>query len=328
MRWLLCAAIAVVAGCDSPALVQMRNSLPTPDLMQSLAGSLTTASTPSQSGQSQQGLSAPQAGSYTLTVNVIHGVENIPVAVFTLLQSLAKNEPSSFDGTTARWGPADDDTKGTTWRATISRDDAVGFRYAVDEKPKGTDDSAFLSIISGSHQAFLDDNGNAMKGLGKGNLSVDFDAAHTLPGHDNTVGKTAYTYGRTQVEQPLGLGTTFRSVIFNDQPADARFDLDFTLNLQANGGGGMGVTVQQVAGFVTPAPTTESVVLHSLWGADGAGRADWVQTSHTLTAPSRGTECWDATHISVFEVVSDQPGQDHGSPAACELQAPVAVVAP
>jgi hypothetical protein len=321
MRWFLCAAVAVLAGCDSPALGELRNRLPTQDLMQSMAGSLTPASAAALSGQSQQGLSAPAADSYTLTVNVIQGVDNIPIAVFGLLQGLAKYEPTSFDGTTARWGPANDDKKGTTWRATLSRDDAVGLRYAIDVKPKGADDSAFLTIIGGNHQAFLDINGQALKGLGQGALSVDFDAAHTLPGHDDTVGKAAYTYGRTKGEQPLGVGAQFRSVIFKDQPADARFDLDFALNAQANGSGGMDVTVQQVG-------SVDSVDLHSLWKSDGAGRAQWVQTSQTLSAPSRGTECWDTTHTSVFENVSDHPEQDHGSPAACELQPPVAVVAP
>jgi hypothetical protein len=237
------------------------------------------------------------------------------------LGDLAQHEPSSFDGTTARWGPADDNSKGTTWRATLARDEALGLKYAVDEKPKGTDDSAFLTLIRGNHQALLDGSGQVLKGLGQGALSVDFDAAQTLPGHDATVGKAAYTYGRVQVGQPLAVGAKFQSVIFSDQPADARFDLDFALNAEPNGSGGMDVAVQKVS-------AVDHVEVHSLWKSDGAGIAQWVTTSAALSAPSRGVECWDTAHASAFESVSDHPEQDHGSPAACELQPPAEVVAP
>ena len=74
-------------------------------------------------------------------------------------------------------------------------------------------------MLSGMHTRALDAAGHPMTGFGSGNFVIDWDAADTLPQHDQNVGQIAFTYSRHSPTATVTNDVTFTNIQDNCDPS-------------------------------------------------------------------------------------------------------------
>ena len=107
-------------------------------------------------GTTRSALLGEQADSYTLTRAVTGIVNGATGAVLVLVKTIVSYPPTSVHGDTAVWGPHSEPLDKNAWRLTVTRVEKHVFSWALDGKPKAADDSAFVTILSGTHTRAVD----------------------------------------------------------------------------------------------------------------------------------------------------------------------------
>ena len=125
---------------------------------------------------------------------IVNGATGV---VLLLVKTIVSYPPTSVHGETAVWGPHSEPLDKNAWRLTVTRVEKHVFSWALDGKPKAADDTAFITILSGTHTRAVDGHDRPIENYGSGTFVVDWDAAQTLPDHDNAVGVATFTYSRT-----------------------------------------------------------------------------------------------------------------------------------
>jgi hypothetical protein len=223
-------------------------------------------------------------------------------------------------GDTAVWGPHAEPLSPNAWRLTVTRLDTDKFQYSLDGRPKKAPDSAFVTILSGTHTRAVNGAGLPVEGFGNGTFTLDWDTAQMLPEHDKNVGKATFTYARPS----LGAGVTI-DVDFKGVKDDTSGELhDATYKYSEKPGLGGDFQYMAVQDFEPKPGNTgtakEKLTVHSRWNQDGAGRAD-VQTSggdFGAVSPSV-SECWNDDFASVFKTnnILVVPALAWGSETGC-----------
>src|SRR6185312_9301059 len=164
---------------------------------------------------------------------------------------------------------------------------------------------------SGVHTRALDATGHPLRGFGSGNFVIDWDAAATLPQHDQNVGQMAFTYARQSPTATVTNDVAFTNIYDNCDPSTCTTHgqiFDAVYAYAATPGSGGDLQYGATENFVITTAANETLSLHSRWMETGAGRTDVQVTGGDVgTAVDTSSECWDANFSSVYSATSYAP---------------------
>jgi hypothetical protein len=320
---VLVAAAGGLAGCHVVDGSAFEGSTPTSETVALVVpggGTATATGALTDTGVRRSALLGEKADSYKFTVAISDLVNGATVAVLTLVHTVVEYPPTTVDGDTAVWGPYSEPLKANAWRLTVTRVEKHVFNWALDGKPKTADDSAFVTVLSGTHTRAVDQLNRAIRGFGSGNFSVDWNAAATLPDNDGNTGTATFTYSRLAPGAAVAVDVGFHGI--KDDKTGEIFDAVYHYASTPGAGGDLKYGANQDY-YPGPGPTgtaKEALALHSRWLETGAGRTDIQVSGGDLTA-SAGTqtasECWDTGFASVYKVVTYDTTQDWGAESSC-----------
>jgi hypothetical protein len=286
-------------------------------------GTTTATSALTDDGVRRSALLGDRADAYKLTVAITDLVNGATWTVLTLVATVVEYPPTSVKSDTAVWGPYSEPLKLNAWRLTVTRTAKHVFDWKLDGKPKTADDSAFVTVLSGTHTRAVDGNDRPIHGFGSGNFTIDWDAAATLPDNDGNVGQATFTYSRLAPASQVTVDVGFHGI--KDKDTGEIFDAVYHYLATPGAGGDLQYGANQDY-YPGPGPTgtaKEALALHSRWQESGTGRTDIQVSGGDLTTAGIGTatssECWDAGFASVYKVVSYDPTQSWGSEASCSF---------
>ena len=226
-------------------------------------------------------------------------------------------------GETAVWGPYTEPLKANAWRLTVTKVAKHQFAWHLDGKPKASDDSAFVVVLSGMHTRAVDSVGHLLHGFGSGAFSIDWDAAATLP--------DARRQRRRGVVHLLAAGipaatvaidVAFHGIMDKDRKGEI-FDAVYHYAATRGAGGDLQYGANQ-DDYPGPGPTgtaKETLALHSRWQETGAGRSDVRVTGGDLAISplvmATSSECWNRdSPRSTSSSLTTPPGAGAPSRAA------------
>jgi hypothetical protein len=283
-------------------------------------GGAQTGSLTAEGGARQSALLGQKAEYYVLTRTVTAVINGGTFAVLTLVKTIVGYPATSVSGDTAVWGPHTEPLSPNTWRLTVTRLEPHKFQYALDAKAKTADDSAFKTILAGTHTRAVTAGGLPIEGFGSGTFTADWDAAQTLPEHGPEVGKAMFTYSR----ESLGAKGTV-DVVFNgikEEKTGELFDAVYKFAETPGAGGDFqyGATQDYLPEPGNTGTAKEKLTIRSRWQQTGAGRSDVKLSGGDLAASGTvGTanECWDSNFGSVYKAQSWLPLGGWGTEGSC-----------
>jgi hypothetical protein len=298
----------VVTGCRR-ADDEFRGTVPTreavvlhvpgaPDDGQAAAGATTT--TPSTTGVVHSALLGQLADTYTVTRTATVLVNGGTWAVLTLVKTIVDFPATTVTADTAVWGPHTDALSRNTWRVTVTRLEPHKFHWLFEGRAKTATDADFVTVVSGTHTAAVDAHGDHLEGFGSGDFLIDWDAAATLPEHDQNAGKASFTYSRTTADAVVTVGVDFNGIKDDKgQPFNAVYRYTETPSA-----GGELQYAEDKDNYPDPGDTgsaTEHFTIRSRWQQDGEGRCDLEDSGGDLGAVvGHASECWDTNFLSVY----------------------------
>ncbi len=306
-RYIAAALTLMTAGCGVEKADGFRNGYPKADAVtMKLPGSTGALS----GDRTRQGLEGEKAGFYTLTRGVTYVVNGGGVLVLSLVKAIGEQTPTTVSEDKAVWGPHTDALSPNTYRFTVTKNKTDDYSYVLEARAKTEDDSKFRAILSGSHVV-------TGKDLGAGTFLLDFNAAATLPEHDDNVGSAEYTYSHKTADAPVKIDAVFRQVL--DRDSKKLLDVDYKYEALAGKGGNFEfkMTKDLAAGTAL-----ESSSVKSRWEQSGAGRSDAKVNGGNLTAEATFSECWDSNFASRYLAASFAPGSGWGAQTACAFSTP------
>jgi len=248
------------------------------------------------STQQQALLNAPSFW-YGTTVVVTKAVNGWTWFWLAFLDSIVDLPPTTVDATHAVWGPGGGPLDQQVYRFTVTKVGAA-YDYTFEAKDKHLDDSAWVTVISGTHTP-----GGAMY-QGEGTFTIDFDAAQKLPNHDASVGKAVFTYGR-KANLDVNVRLTCENCRDGNKTATSYYA--FAQAYQADG----------LFQFQYVNAQNESFAVESRWHQDGSGRSDVDSLNADGSVAGTINECWGTTFLSTYYKESWNPFSTYGDPASC-----------
>ena len=305
-------------------------STPTADNVALAVPASTQSALTAGDGTTRSALLGQQADSYTLTRGVTGIVNGATGVVLLLVKTIVSYPPTSVHGETAVWGPHSEPLDKNAWRLTVTRVEKHVFSWALDGKPKAADDTAFITILSGTHTRAVDGHDRPIENYGSGTFVVDWDAAQTLPDHDNAVGVATFTYSRTSPAAVTTIDVDFKG-IKDDPPSTELYNALYRYTATPGAGGELKYAAKRDY-YPDPHPSSsalEDFTIHSRWQETGTGRTDYqltggdVATAAGIMAPVTVSECWDVSFLSTYRNVSYDPSLNWGDEASCSFASAV-----
>ncbi|MES1210633.1 MAG: hypothetical protein ABUS79_32245, partial [Pseudomonadota bacterium] len=324
----LCGAVVGATGCGKADDGEFNGSVPTSATvaLEVPAPPPSSAAAASSSNVSVKGaaLQGKLASDYVLTRTVVVVVNTATAAVLDLVKDITDFPPTTVQGDTAVWGPGTDPLSANTYRLTVTKVAPHVFTYKLDGKGKTDPDTAFVTVLSGTHTRALDAAGHVEKGFGSGDFTLDFDAADTLPQHDDNVGKVAFQYSRLSPTAAVTIDVTFTGVQDHCDPLTCKTSgqiFDAVYAYSATPGSGGDLQYADAKNYVPTSSANETLSIHSRWLETGAGRTDMQVTGGDLgVTVNTSSECWDSNFASVYSFASYDPSNpmvDWGAEANC-----------
>lgn len=325
VRLALCGALLAAVGCGKADDSEFAGSTPTKETvaLELPASAASSAPAAHSSGLSVKGgaLLGDVAKDYVLTATVVGVVNGATAAILNLVRDITDLPPTTVSGDTAVWGPGTDPLSANTYRLTVTRTAPHQFTYVLDGKGKNDPDTAFVTVLSGTHARALDAAGDVMKGFGSGELTLDFDAAAKLPQHDNNVGQIVIDYARNSPTATVTINVTFTGVQDHCDPATCQtsgqlFDAVYAYTSTPGNGGDL--QYADVKDYVATTSAKETLEIHSRWLETGAGRTDMQMSGGDVVLGAQtSSECWDANFRSVYSNTTYDPSLDWGAESSC-----------
>jgi hypothetical protein len=330
---LVCASVGLVtaaaAGCgQGNSGDDFRGGVPTRDAVSlQVPGADATGALTIQGGSGTTGVTSAllgdRADTYVTTRTITATVNGGTYSVLTLVKTIIDYPPSSVSGNVAVWGPYTDALSPNTWRLTVTRLAPHQFAWLFEARAKTDPDTAFMTIISGTHTEAVGPDGRGVEGFGNGDFAINWDATQKLPEHDNNVGNAAFTYARPSISDPVTVAVNFTGI--QDHTTGEIFNAVYAYAATPGAGGDLQYAADQ---DVTPGPgptgtAKEHLTVHSRWQETGAGRCDVKIAGGDLAATYPdgvvGSECWDSNFASVYRNVSFDPDPNGkwGAEASC-----------
>lgn len=286
---LLPAAIAI-SGCERPES----------ELIAALPDRETMILDVEGNGQSGQGLSIGQArqnlvGSpaewYTNTYYAARDLNVLAGFVVTLLEEITKWPSTSFDQTSAVWGPFSDKNDPNEFKLEIKKleEASLHYEWSIQGKHKSQGDDGYLALAAGAFEPGKEDQG-------RGWFVIDFDHISALDPTEKGGGRIAYALQKNDdgtlvlahFKGPDQDGNTIEaSYAYGEDHNDAGF-IVFRLPIDIDEGKDGKVAVEDV--LIRTRFTT------------GGGRSDIFAVKGDLGEEIViGSQCWDKTFVSTFE---------------------------
>jgi hypothetical protein len=286
----------------------------------------TGTATAAEDGVRTSALLGDKADSYKLARAVTAVVNTGTAAVLVLVKTIVSYPATTVTGSdTAVWGPYAEPLAEKAWRLTVHRLEKHVFSWNLDGKPKASDDTAFVTILSGTHTRGVDAMDNPIENYGSGTFTIDWDKANTLPREvtdtGNDVGVATFQYAHLS---PTAVTTI--NVDFNGVRDDKNGEIHNAIYryIATPGAGGdfkYGAVKDAFPEDGNTGTAKETVTIHSRWLETGAGRSDYRTAGTDVTAELGGdasvSECWDASFGSTFATVSWAPNAGWGSEGSC-----------
>lgn len=321
---VLGAASLALAGCHLPSAAGFEGATPTAQTVALDVPSGGTAAL-ADDGVTRSALLGQEADSYVLTRAVTSVVNVSTAAVLVLVRTIVSFPPSTVDGDVAVWGPHSEPLAKNAWRLTVTRLAKNQFHWELDGKDKKLDDSAFVTILSGTHTRAVDAKGHHLEHFGNGDFTIDWDVAATLPERDpKNAGRATFTYARLSPGATETIAVDFHGVK-DDQNGEIH-DAVYRYSATPGAGGDFkwGAIKDALPEPGNTGTAKETVTLHSRWLESGAGRADYKVIGAVdlavLGGSATATECWDTGFSSVYLDTSyDDPSnpKDWGVETSC-----------
>ncbi|HYV49072.1 MAG TPA: hypothetical protein VFA20_29635 [Myxococcaceae bacterium] len=253
------------------------------------------------------------ADGYVLTRSATGTVNGGTLFVLGLLKAITDNPPTSQAGNTAVWGPGHDTLSRNTYQLTVVNTQGNDYAYALEGRANDAPDTAFVRVLGGTHTAASDDKGH-------GSFLLDWDAAATLPDHDDNIGSVIIGYGNDNNDHgAVAVVARFEGV--RDQDTGGTVNANYAYLSVPGVGGGFEFGVRK---NMNPAEgtTLENFTIKSRWLSSGAGRSDAQVSGGDLGAnQATWNECWDTSFLSQFVAVSYDTTAGYGTESAnCAIQ--------
>jgi hypothetical protein len=300
----------LIACGGTSSIDAIRNGIPSSDTVHMNFPGAGTALTADQAQQAAQG---DPSGFYAITRLATLWVNGGTLLVLGLVKAITDNPPTSFSGHVAVWGPYTDPLSPNTWRLTVTDHGGNHYSYVLEGKAKWDPDTAYVAVLSGTHNPATDSSGHPIRGYGNGTFLIDWDNAHTLPEHDNNVGTAAFSYSRMTATDRVEIDVTFTQVWDWNTNPPTKEDANYKY-VQTPGADGL---FQFSTYRATSTGAIQRMAIESRWNNSGAGRSDVIVTGGSLTQPATVNECWDQFFKSQYLNVSYDPSQDYGSESSC-----------
>ncbi len=284
-----------------------------------------TAASQQDDGVRTSALLGEEADSYRLTRAVTAVVNTGTAAVLILVKTIVSYPPTTTGDHSAVWGPHSEPLDKKAWRLTVNRLAKHQFAWSLDGKPKAADNSAFVTILSGTHTRGVDAMDQPIENYGSGTFTIDWDAANTLPREvtdvGNDVGVATFSYSRVD---PTAVTTV--NVDFNGVEDDKTHEIHNAIYryVATPGAGGDFKYGSKQDSFPDPGNTgtaIETVTIHSRWMESGAGRSDYriagSDVTTALAGPASASECWNESFASTFMNWSYDPAGGWGAETGC-----------
>jgi hypothetical protein len=254
-------------------------------------------------GARTSALLGQKADTYTLTRVVTAVVNGGTWAVLSLVRTVVGYPATTVDklAQTAVWGPYTDALSPNTWKLTVKRLEAQKYQWTFEGRAKTEDDSAFRKIITGTHTAVVDAQGEHLEGFGSGSFTIDWDKAAELPEHDKNVGVAAFTYSRKTTDAVVTIDVDFTGI--QDDKTLEIFNAKYRYSSTPGAGGSLRYAEDKDN---SPEPgntgtAKEHFTIQSRWTEDGTGRCDLQDAGGDLGAVvGQANECWDSNFKSVY----------------------------
>jgi hypothetical protein len=314
-----------LGGCGIMEGGDFAGSTPTAEnVALAVPASTTQSALTSSDGTTRSALLGEQADSYTLTRAVTDIVNGATGAVLLLVKTIVSTPPTSVHGDTAVWGPGSQPLEKNSYRLTVTRVEPHVFTWALVAKAKTAGDSAFITILSGTHTRAVNDHGRPIENFGSGTFTVDWDAAQTLPDHGNAVGVANFTYSRTAPGSLTAIDVDFKG-IKDDPPSTELYNAVYHYTATPGAGGELKYGAKRDY-YPDPHPSNsalEDFTIHSRWMETGTGRTDYQLTGGDVAtaglAPVTVSECWDTAFLSTYRNVSYDPTLGWGDETSCSF---------
>jgi hypothetical protein len=314
---LLAAALATACG-QTEVADRFRDAMPSHQEVQVGAPTAGQGATGDVQGPtaSRVGSVAPANRSeYAATSYQFAASVNTAVALTLLrLEAVTFWRPTSCTELACTWGPGAEAGEVNEYRLVVTRA-GEAYDYALQGRPKGAGDAAWVSVVSGRAYPGLEPH------RGHGTMLVDFDGAWAglapgvnpdgTPRVQQDFGRVEFAYdARTELKvQAAFVGAKDADKVRAGDPS-AR--LDAWYDFAATGSGGS----LHLAFQTKPAAAEETVSLHTRWSAAGNGRGDAVAQSYLYPGVTyHASECWAGAADAYLLTYDTDPA--FGSEGAC-----------
>ncbi len=307
-KYLLVLALpSLLMACGGTTIDSLRSGIPNSDTVR--------LDFPAQSGQAletgqtQQAALGQTSFFYGVTRDTTRLVNGATALVLILVKAITDTPPTTFKDNVAVWGPYTDALSPNTYRLTATDNGNHHYSYVLEGKAKGAPDTAYVTLLSGTHTAATE-HGQPVKGFGNGTLLIDWDKAQTLPEHSADVGTALIAYSRMSSTAQVTIDVKFTQV--RDLATNQRIDANYGYLSNPGADGRF-----RFSSYATPGAAIQRFAIESRWQNSGAGRADVVVTGGGLSQPATVNECWDASFKSQYLHASYDPSHDYGSESVC-----------
>lgn len=257
-----------------------------------------------------QALKGFNAEYWRLTVGVGAVINGGALFVGALVRSVLHFPPTSLSADTAIWGPFPNADEKIIWKITIKKVGDNKFQYQFEGQSMLDPASPFQTVLAGTHNAAVDDQGDPIEGYGAGSFTLDWNARQKLPmPKTDEVGSVTYNYSRLP-GATANVDASFKQVL--DKDTKKLIDVDYLYTHHLGGSGTLEFSYDVAAQMGMP---DGHATVKSRWQPNGAGRADATLTSSTLMTPGTLSECWNGQANSTFMKRSWAPIFDYGTEA-------------
>jgi len=255
---------------------------------------------------------------YRDTRNAITTFNTMISDLLGLIEHVRGYPATARQGNRRIWGPFPADKYPTTWQVRMVMDRSsvsstlLHMDYWVQVRPVGTDDSAWVSFMTGSYSS----SGSARTGTGDIHLLANDARVATYPVDDDP-GLVKLDHMDVQYDNTTyPIRVTLTMVNLPDAETQSG-TYDYSEN--QDGSGSMTFDWQ---GTTTDTGVPIAAKMKAQWLGSGAGRAD--ATAHLTATPDvsilLGTDCWGVDTVASYSFRAGQtPVPPLNDPAACLL---------
>ncbi|MDP8225104.1 MAG: hypothetical protein P9L99_17215 [Candidatus Lernaella stagnicola] len=259
---------------------------------------------------------------YDDTVDMTRETNEYILWFLSIIDEIASYPPTTFDGTTAVWGPVDGTgLEAHDWKFTMVSTGGDSYTYHLDWRPKNSnDDEDFIVVWDGNIEESAD-----TERRGIGTYDVDFDAAYALDPTVNLSGGIEVAYDTLTTGRSIQITYINLLDLEEDDAQPVNGTYDYLEN--ADGSGEFLFDVWADVNFEEYHGAQYADVEHfwfnTRWQTDGPGRCDVAVTDGDLPAMNDDypgvpeivqvnfSECWDDGFLRVYyydELLDEEGG--------------------